>query len=227
MREKLGLYAQTTHKSLENAERWINDAKLLIDNSSFGHANALLRYACEELSKAFACWAISERIYPVESKISRNVFRSHKVKNRLLVGFTITAKLLIMYSKAKKSTLDYDEEPSINDFGEFAEWLNELILALEKGRQKAIYVDIDFNEKKVMTPLSMSEKKTMNILRGTEIYLKMVKHFIENFSEAKKDIFRKFTSSIPKEVWKEQFDTSKAIEWVEETYGIDLSSLLD
>lgn len=224
MTDELRLYVQATERSLENAERWIEDARLLIGNSSFGHASALLRFACEELSKAFICWAVSERIYPIESRIIHDALRSHEVKNRLLVGFAISAKFLDKHSSEMASTTDFEEELSMDEFVEAFELLDELTSALEKVRQKSIYVDIDFSKKKVITPLSISERKIMTMLKGTETYLRIVKHYVVSFPEAKKKIFREFASSVPREVWKGEFDTPKAVEWLKEVYGIDLSS---
>ena len=215
------LYAQATEKSLQNAEQWIEDAKILINNSSFGHASALLRYACEELSKAFVCWAVSEKIYPIEHRIIQDVFKHHKIKNRVFVGFAISVKLLESSSKRKASSPHY-KELSIDDFVKTYEWIDELTLALEKVRQKSIYVDTDFGEMKVTTPLSMSKKQVLNVMKGTETYLGIVKHYVEKFSEAKKKIFRNFISSVPRDVWNEKY-TAKAVEWLKEVSGIDLS----
>lgn len=223
MTDKLRLYAQTAEKSLENAEQWIEDARLLIGNSSFGHASALLRYACEELSKAFVCWAVAERLYPIESKIIHNVFKHHEVKNRVFVGFAIAVKLIDLYSRRRTSSPDCDKKLSIVEFVKTFDWIDELTSAMENVRQGSIYVDRDLGEKKVTTPLTISKEKALNILKGTEVYLKIVRHYVENFSEEKKELIRDFVASIPKAFWNEKA-TPEVVEWIADTYGVDLDS---
>ena len=223
MRDRLKLYAQATEKSLENAEQWIEDAKLLIDNSSFGHASALLRFACEELSKAFVCWAVSEKLYPTESTIIRKVFYRHEVKNRLLIGFALMIKAFELHSKKGESSSGDDRKLSVDELVEGFERIEKMVKILEKVRQKSIYVDRDFDEMNVTTPLSISKKEVLTILKGTENYQRIVRHYVENFSEEKKKLIREFAASIPKEFWNEKA-TPEVVEWFADTYGVDLDS---
>ena len=44
--------------TLENAEQFIKDAELLVENSSFGHASAFAILAYEEIGKAFTCMSL-------------------------------------------------------------------------------------------------------------------------------------------------------------------------
>ena len=102
--DKLNLYAQATRLSLKNAEQWIKDAKLLIETSSFGHASALLRFACEEVAKAYVCWFTSEKIWPVENKVVRDVFWDHMVKNEVILGLLFTVMWMSRYNIHKEVT---------------------------------------------------------------------------------------------------------------------------
>ena len=87
MSERLSLYSKATKLSLENAEQLSEDAKLLLEHGSYGHASALIRLAVEEAVKAHICWFTSEKIWPIENKIVRDVFRYHRVKNEIFLSF--------------------------------------------------------------------------------------------------------------------------------------------
>lgn len=76
-----------TQLSLENAEQWLEDAKMLIGKGSYGRANALLRFSLEELAKAWVCWQVSKEIMPENSKPYRDVFKDHIMKNQIIIAF--------------------------------------------------------------------------------------------------------------------------------------------
>lgn len=43
-------------ESIRNAEQWLRDARLLMENGSFVHGSVLRDIGGEELAKAYACW---------------------------------------------------------------------------------------------------------------------------------------------------------------------------
>lgn len=69
--------------SLENAQRFLDDATLLINNSSFGHAFALATLALEETGKAIYCeWALNGFVN-VNDSFFKNL-RTHKIKQKVI-----------------------------------------------------------------------------------------------------------------------------------------------
>jgi AbiV family abortive infection protein len=69
--------------ALTNAERFLNDAELLMDNLSFGHAFAFIILALEETSKAIYCnWAM-DGFVKVDDNFFKNL-RSHKIKHKVI-----------------------------------------------------------------------------------------------------------------------------------------------
>ncbi|TET24321.1 MAG: AbiV family abortive infection protein [Candidatus Bathyarchaeum sp.] len=204
---KTSLYTEATKKSLENAEQWIKDAKLLLDNSSFGHASALLRFACEELAKAYLCWLSSERIFPIENKVVRDAFKYHETKNQVIIGMIFT---LLWRSQGHYLT---QTEPSDQEIIEAYNQLKAMIVSTEKMRQKAIYVDVIWDKNHVQTPLTITKKQAKGILEWTEVILKVVRQCIEEWSESLKEKFRQAFDKYPKEVW----ETGRIpIKWLKE-----------
>lgn len=196
--DSLRLYSKAAKLSLENAEQWLKDAKLLLEHGSFGHADALIRLAVEEAVKALVCWLTSERIWPIENKVVRDVFRHHKVKNEFflsfLAGWTARARFpswkRLMESASKLLPEQISDAPK-----EF----QKMIASTDKMRHRAMYVDR--KGKEVETPIEVKEEEAKNISRLAEFFLKTVRHTIEEFPEEKKAELRGFFSKIPEESW--------------------------
>lgn len=204
MSNKINLYAQATKLSLENAEQWINDAELLIKNSSYGHANALLRFACEEIAKAYVCWLTSERIFPIENRVVRDAFRKHPVKNQVIIA--------LIYGLAWRGSYRW-KEPSDQKIIEAYNQLKPMIDSTEKMRQRAVYVDIIWDKNQVQTPLAIPKIEANRVLVLTEILLKVVRYYIKKWPEPTKEKFRRVFDSLPKEAW----ETGEIpIEWFKE-----------
>ena len=201
MSNKLSLYDQATKSSLENAEQWIRDAKLLIENSSFGHASALLRFACEEFAKTYVCWLTSEEMLPIDNEVVEDVFRSHRVKNEVIVGLLSTLGWMNNTASFCKRLMA-SSEPSKEQIVEACKEFEAILDSTEKMRQKAIYVSLNLERKEVETPLTIDEKEVKGVLEATEIFLKIVRSCVEEFPEKDKERWREIFSSIPREAWK-------------------------
>jgi len=198
---KLDLYARAMQLSLENAEHWVEDAKLLAGNFSFGHATALLRFACEETAKAHVCWLTSEKIIPTENKVILDVFRYHGAKNSIILSTLLIMAFLgdnHLKQKIDKESLELSEEKIVESY----EMFEEALVSTDKMRQKAMYVDVNLEDNNVETPLTIEEKEAKAILRVAETFLKIVRYHVEKSSEMDKAELRKVYSSIPKEGWK-------------------------
>jgi AbiV family abortive infection protein len=189
---KTSLYTEATKMSLESAEQWIKDATLLLDNSSFGHASALLRFACEEIAKAYLCWLSAEGIFPIDNKIVIDAFKYHETKNQVIIG--------VFSTLAWRAQFPLKIEPSAQEIIEAYNQLKAMIASTEKMRQKAIYVDIIWDKNEVHTPLTITKKEANGILKSTELLLSVVRQCFE-WPEPVKDKFRQAFAKYPKEVW--------------------------
>lgn len=200
--EKLSLYSKAAKLSLENAEQWIEDAKLLMEHSSFGHVSALLRFALEETAKAYICWFTSEGIWPLENKPIKDAFQYHRVKNQLILGLLYGVIWLSKWDFSLKRAIEEMPEPSDEEILEAYEEFEEMITGAEKMRQRAIYVDVNLEKKKVAAPPNIEEKEPDNLLKLAEYFVRIVRLYMEKFPEKDKAKLREIFATVPKEAWK-------------------------
>jgi len=198
--KRLKLYAEVTEASLKNAERWIMDATLLMDNRSFGHASALTRFAAEEIAKAIMCWYVSEEIWPEDNIITKNAFRSHIAKNQAVIGLTFN--ILWQTQPIEKRTTKGIRKPTDEEIIEAARLCERMASLMEERRKRAIYVDLNSENNRVSTPWEIKGKETKELLRGVEIIFRLVKYYVENYPDSYKEKLREYFSSLPSNVWK-------------------------
>jgi len=198
--DKISLYAQATKLSLENAEQWIKDAKLLIKNSSFGHASALLRFACEETAKAYVCWLTSEKILPIDNTVVEDVFWNHTVKNEVILGVLLLVHWINENPKWKEMKYE-DFELSKEQIIELSKQFEAMLKSTNRMRQKAMYIDVNAETKEITNPLRIDEKEVNIILEVSVFLSEMMKELIEETSEEEKEKWRRVFSSLPKEMW--------------------------
>jgi len=198
--ERLKLYTEVTKASLKNAERWIIDAKLLIEDRSFGHASALARFAAEEIAKAILCWYVSEEIWPEDNIITENAFRSHIAKNQTVIGLAFN--ILWQSQPMEKRTTKGICEPTDEEIDEAVRSFVRMASLMEERRKRAIYVDLNSENNRVSAPWEIKGKETKELLRGVEIIFRLVKYYVENYPDSYKEKLREYFSSLPSNVWK-------------------------
>lgn len=191
MSEKLRLYSKAAKSSLENAEQWLKDAKLLMKHGSFGHASALLRFAVEESVKALACWSASEKTLPMEKETIRDVFRFHAAKNEIFLGF-LSGVMLKTEGLSGERVMEAISELSEEEISNALEELRKMVTSTEKMRQKAIYVNLKGEE--VVTPLEIGEEESKNILWVAKFFLEAVRYLVEELPEVEKTRLRELFS---------------------------------
>ena len=199
MSNKLSLYAEATKLSLENAEQWIKDAKLLLKHGSFGHASALIRLAVEEAVKAFVCWFTSEKIFPIENKLVIDVFKYHKVKNEFFLGF-LSAWMARERFHSWRRLMESIPKLSQKEVFEALEGFEKMITSTKRMRERAMYVNVE--EKEVETPLAIVEEEPKKILTVAESFVKTVRSITEKMPRDEKAKLKRLFSEIPKEDWK-------------------------
>lgn len=198
--DKLSLYSKAAKLSLENAEQWIKDAKLIMKHGSFGHASALIRFAVEESVKAYVCWFTSERIWPIENKAIRDVFRYHGVKNELILGFLfgmMAQTRFHSWKRLKESMPKISQEKLL----EVSEEYEKMLTSTKKMRERAMYVDVFPERKELETPLEIMKEEPKSILMMAELFTKIVRDMAEKMPEEEKARLRGIFSKIPKEDW--------------------------
>jgi AbiV family abortive infection protein len=176
-----------TRLSLENAEQWLKDAKLLINKGSYGHANAALRFSAEESVKALVCWQVQEKIMPKDSKLYRDVFKSHVIKNQVIIGFLFFPK------------------PNMKELTdrEFLKWwdeVEEIPELMEEKRKLCIYVNYE-EDGRISAPLEVGKNETEVLRKYVEVTLGFVRNIEENATPESKKRLKDAYASWPKDVW--------------------------
>ena len=215
-RERLDIWRDATSLSQENAERWVEDARVLVRAGSFGHAVAALHLACQEMAKALVCWHVAEAIWPLENnKLVRGIFRggrAHKLKNELVLGMC-----WIILQRAFDPKLTRGREPTGDEVKIAWTLLKDHTLGLEQARLKATYVDI--RKETVLTPAAISENRAKEILKGVEVLVQKSRELIEQFPEAEKQRLRTFYASWPAEAWKSGMTSLEQFRKSEQAYS--------
>ncbi|MDH5375932.1 MAG: AbiV family abortive infection protein, partial [Candidatus Bathyarchaeota archaeon] len=154
---------------LENVERYIKDAELLIADSSYGHAYSLMVLAEEELTKTTVYYLCAQGI--VNPKALKKTLLSHSSKHALQAGVQAGMRfahdfffevLGNFFLTGKKENEPVFETLSVNKLEEaFLEAPKREASAIqeamqkERSRQRGFYVDIDFDKKRVWSPKSI------------------------------------------------------------------------
>lgn len=192
------LFEKVTAASLRNAESWIDDAKVLMKKSSFGHAIAALHLAREEISKALICWHAAEDIWPLkDNKAIREVFSSHIKKNTIVLGICN----LIWMRTYDPRLQGRGKEPTDDMINMADEFLNEGAHGLEQKRQRATYVNLNSSLNNLTTPEELGEDEALRTLRAVETFLQPVQDTSRGMEDSTKDELRGFYSLLPQDVW--------------------------
>jgi hypothetical protein len=84
---------------------------------------------------------------------------------------------------------------------ESLEQFEAVLVSMNKMRQNAMYVDIDWKIGEVTSPLLMNEKELKGVSEATRLILKTVKLAMKETSEEYKEKLRRFYASFPEEAW--------------------------
>jgi AbiV family abortive infection protein len=217
--ENVQLFKEASKLSLENAEQWTKDAKLLVDAASLKHAAVLMQFASEEIAKFIVCWHVGEGMMPIKNnRLIKEVFRSHKIKNHILFGFMVN---LVQGTPLKEGFRVEDYVRDIK-FIEREALFKNMAFYSDKLRQICTHVDIDWKKGKVLTLEYASKPAADNImnpkiaaerLQGLENTISYMRKILDGgISEQDKNTLREFYESMPKEAWK---TGEIPIEWFE------------
>ncbi|MEM2971085.1 MAG: AbiV family abortive infection protein [Candidatus Bathyarchaeia archaeon] len=201
---------------LENVERYIKDAELLITNSSYGHAYSLLILAEEELTKATIYYLGALGV--IEPKFFKKVLLKHSSKHWLQAGIHVGIRLSIetfleelgdflLTGKSEKKAIS--KMLSLKKLEEAVVKAPEkeaalIVEAMEKERKrlKGFYVDVDLDRKSVWSPKSISKKDAENYLSTVKSRYSIIKlgsnvRLSESEVKRYKMIFDKWLNKLP------------------------------
>lgn len=205
MSKEKDLFAELTRLSFENAKQWLKDAKLLIENSSYGHAYAALVFTIEETMKAWTCWLVSEGMITKDSEDVKDAFKNHLRKQEVffwvLYGMLFwkeVSKNPELFKEQSEKYLKLKPEEKKESLMEGFEEFDKIVESIENARQKCIYVDCLKEEGKTHSPQYIKQEIVERFLNIVEQVLCRVIESTE--SKFSKEFLRRFYESIPEEL---------------------------
>lgn len=189
--EALDLFRRGSDLGLRNSEIWLEDADLLMEHKSYGHAYALLTFADEELIKAFIFWVLAEGIIDLDLNSAQKLFRrldhseKHIIIRNLIMGFAldreISEKGIEKLEKLKEQYSRLSKEIGRS---------KEIRRCRERLRQKAIYVDLKKGE--LQSPDKISKEMVVSLRDGVLRRLEFIRNLISVPEPVKKKIVEAF-----------------------------------
>jgi AbiV family abortive infection protein len=126
--------------SIDHAIRLAQDADLLAENGSFGHAFFLYFTAMEEVVKAVHYALVYADVLEYDEKVKRDIMK-HMDKTAMFAGFLVSQTMM------KKK--DFDTSPKMPTREELVEsfsGLAEIISEFRRLRETSLYVDLKNNK---------------------------------------------------------------------------------
>ena len=171
------LLKNAVQSCLGNVEQYLKDARMLIENESYGHAFALTVLGEEELSKAYIYYMCSEGWVP-ESFIKRVGRRANSHRRKQVIAATLSFTLEIIQffknivdsskeegdlrktieiaNKKLKEAMDYMEKNKDEMKSRMDQFL-ERFATLEEDKEKGLYVDVIIKEGAFTSPKSLEK----------------------------------------------------------------------
>jgi AbiV family abortive infection protein len=166
-------------EAVKNSEKFLEDAKLLIDNGSFGHGAAFAVLAIEEAVKAKVAisYISSDGMLRLDSETYEEEIKSHfkklsqAAKDHLITamlyeifpeGRTGSCSLKELRERVKKLTQDKNEEEHWKEL----EAESYLFACLTVLKMKWLYVDAEDGE--VTSPLNWGKNDALEVLHMAE-----------------------------------------------------------
>jgi len=207
---------KAVHLCLENVERYIKDAELLIADSSYGHAYSLMVLAEEELAKTTIYYLCAQEV--VDSKLFEKMLLRHSSKHALQAGIQagmrasidfFFEKLANFFLTGKKENEPTFETISVSKLEEAfleapkreAPTIQEA-MQKERNRQRGFYVDIDFDKKRVWSPKSILKADAERYLFKIKTRYPVIKilsnlRFSESEAKHAKLLFNEWSKKLP------------------------------
>ena len=135
------IYAEAMHACLENAIRWLEDAKVLAEHDSNPHCRVLQFIASEELAKTAGCWLVVNNHLKDTHPLVRGVFRDHDVKYLVWAVLGSFAQFHTMFQKLNSPITRLDLEQCLQNPEDDSRYL-KVAWQGELSRQIYQYVDV-------------------------------------------------------------------------------------
>ena len=195
---KRDVYEKCMMASLENAEMWINEARMILETCSRSHAHVLTLFAVEEIGKAIMCWLTINKVYPfnhqeVDFRSKKGVFRNHSLKGGAALGFLFGMTKSMRKAKGKDAAV-FVKHPVSGEDVELEDLIPDGAKIMAQSRELLMYVDIKKgpNGLEVSNPLhhnppvEIAIEDALIALASLRTFIKNSSRYIEYFREVRK-----------------------------------------
>ena len=173
---------------IRNFETWIDEARILDQKGSWGHAYALMFAGIEALTQAYCCMLVERGFWKPYSKEIRGVFnktnKGHKKRMKILHDFILsenniqiilkhTGQLKALFNNYKEKDFDKYQKEVADSLGKFRKFIME-------KRNIGMYVDYNEDTYEFTSPFTITEKDIGELMELTKLPVQIMRMMIEN-----------------------------------------------
>lgn len=174
----------------DNAEQFIKDAEVLVDNRSYGHAFALVVLGEEETVKAMMYSLFSEGLLPEHYELYlKKRLDSHLHKQAWAGALTFAYRMIGLAQSLWKSSREQEGSTTRRKFEEMTSELKvitkgdlERFKTLQEDKEKGLYVDLDFERKELSSPKSLGKDEVERYLSQAKLRFEFAKSTVRSIS---------------------------------------------
>ena len=147
---------------LKNAKKLIEDAELLFEHESYGHATSFVYLGLEELAKALGY--SGAYFFDEEFEEVKDVFRSHKTKMALFTGgiLATTGTIDRTFKRyAKEKTLSKEDKKFATDLEPL---LKKILQEANELKKAGFYVDYNYKNEEWCSPFDIKREDTKSLV---------------------------------------------------------------
>jgi len=173
---------------LKNFEMWIDEARILDQKGSWGHAFALTFAGLESLVQAYCCMYVERGIWEPDSKEIKEVFnktnKGHKKRMKILHDFILSEnniQTILKHTDQFHVLLRNFTEKDVAKYQkEIADSLGKFRKYLMKKRNLGMYVDYNEDTYEFKSPFHITKKDIDELMELTILPVRIMRMMIEN-----------------------------------------------
>ena len=165
----------------------MEEADLLAQRGSYGHATALLIHGIEALAQAWTCFAFARGSMKFDESHVKDYFKLHDIKLDFFVANLLmleTGKEFYLKHFRKEDMWNLNILPMLNYYESIKDMINEkrekYPKELMKKRNRGIYVDFDYQNSKFLAPQDIDEADYLKIKNESDMFWTVIVTLINN-----------------------------------------------
>lgn len=168
---------------LKNADAWIDEARILKEKDSYGHACALLVHGLEAISQAFFCYMIARDMISIDGPEFKKAFSEHRIKLETVLTSFITSEIMneeLPKIAQGRGPIEFWTE--LIDRGFFLKKITNEIEKVKLDytkkimniRNKGIYVSYNYKNSVFTSPLEVNCTEYVDLKKQVDFYYELM-----------------------------------------------------